>query len=219
MLSRARDVAFGFFQFAEDEIPFGVFADLLETGEALRRGTAGSRDVERYVACVDAGLRIQNDDALHHVLELPHISGPMIGIELAVGLRRQFFGLAAVGLGEGAQKVIGQQRDVALAIAQRRHVEGNDVEAIEEILPEVAALDLVLQIFVSGGDDAHVDLGAVVGAQRGKALLVKGAQHLGLGAQAHVGHLIQEQSAAVGALKLAHLIFGRAAETAFAMPE
>ncbi len=42
-------------------------------------------------------------------------------------------------------------------------------------------------------------------AQRCKALLIKRAQHLGLGFQAHVTHLVQQERAAVGALKDAAL--------------
>ena len=44
------------------------------------------------------------------------------------------------------------------AVAQRRDVKGYYVEAVEEILAKIAALDLLLQVLVGRGDDPDVHL-------------------------------------------------------------
>ena len=147
------------------------------------------------------------------------LPGQWILRQHAVRLRRQLLGLAPVGGGELAQEVIGQQRNVLAPLAQRRHVERNHVQPVEQILAKIAALDLLLQILVGGRDHAHVHLHELGRAHRLEALLVERAQHLGLRPQAHVADLVQEQRAAVGLLELADLVLVRAGEAALAVAE
>ena len=59
---------------------------------------------------------------------------------------------------ELGEEFAGEERDVFLAVAQGRDVEGDDVEAVEEVFAEVAAGDLLFEVFVGGGDDADVDV-------------------------------------------------------------
>ena len=115
--------------------------------------------------------------------------------------------------------MVGQQRDVLAAVAQRRHEKRNHVEAVEQVLAEIAALDLLFQILVGGGHHAHVHLHGFGRAHRLEALLFERAQHLGLGAQAHVADFVQKQRAAVGLLELADLVFVRAGEAALGVAE
>jgi hypothetical protein len=49
-------------------------------------------------------------------------------------------------------------RDVLGPLPQRRHVDGEDVEAVVEVLAEAALSDLVCQVTIGRGDNAHVDL-------------------------------------------------------------
>jgi hypothetical protein len=88
--------------------------------------------------------------------------------------------------------------------------EGNDVEAVEEVFAEVAARDLLFQVLVGGGDDAHVNVYRLGSAYGEKALLVQCAQHAGLRLQAHVAHLVQEERATVGAFEGAAFLRWRA---------
>ena len=53
--------------------------------------------------------------------------------------------VVGIGLGLGSvlhEEVLDQQRDVVLAVAQRRHVDVDDVEPVVEVLAEPALLDL-----------------------------------------------------------------------------
>ena len=56
------------------------------------------------------------------------------------------------------KQVLDERRHVGQPLAQRRHPQRVDVEAIVEILTEAAGLDLALEIAVGGRDDARRDL-------------------------------------------------------------
>ena len=84
-----------------------------------------------------------------------------------------------------------------------RHVEGDDVEAEVEVLAEAALADLLLEVLVGGGDDPHVHLDRARAAHGLDVLLLQRAQDLGLGLEAHVADLVEEERAAVGQLELA----------------
>ena len=58
--------------------------------------------------------------------------------------------------GELLQEVIGEQQDVGLPLAQRRHEDGEDVQAVVEILAEGAVGHRRLERLVGRGDQAHV---------------------------------------------------------------
>src|SRR6266852_2734807 len=96
-----------------------------------------------------------------------------------------------------------QDRNVFLAIAQRRNEEGNYVQAVEEILAEGAAGDFLFEIFICGGDDAHIYMESLIGADAFEALLFEDAEDFGLGAEAHVADFVEEERAAIGFGELA----------------
>ena len=52
---------------------------------------------------------------------------------------------------------VGEQRDVLAAFAQRRHAQLDHVQAVVEVLAELARLDQRGEVLVGGADDAHVD--------------------------------------------------------------
>ena len=88
--------------------------------------------------------------------------------------------------------------NVFAARAQRRQVDGDDVEAVEEVFAEAAVAHCLAQIDVGGGDDAHVHLDLLDAAEVHEAPVLQHAQNLGLRVHAHGGDLIQEERAAVG---------------------
>ena len=112
-----------------------------------------------------------------------------------------------------------QRRDVLAPIAQRRHVNRNDVEAVEQILAERALRDFFFEVLVGRGDHADVDLDDPVAAEPFELLLLKDAQHLGLRLQAHVADFVEEDRALVGLLELADLPIGGAGERALLVAE
>ena len=53
---------------------------------------------------------------------------------------------------------------ILLALIQWRNVNGNNVQSVEEVFAERAFLNLLVQIFVGGCNDAYVDLNRFVAA-------------------------------------------------------
>ena len=116
-------------------------------------------------------------------------------------------------------EMAGQDGDVLATLAQRRDVDGEDGQPVVQVLAEASALDLVLEAPVGGRHDAHVDrMGAVV-ADRPDLALLEHAQQLGLQARRGLGHLVEEQRAAVGHLEEPLAVAHRAREGAAAVTE
>ena len=98
------------------------------------------------------------------------------------------------------------KRNVLLALAQGRDKERDHVEAIEEIFAEVALGDFLFEIFVGGGDEAHIHAQRLRTADGSEHLVVERAEHFGLGFEAHVADFVEEEGSAVGALEMAALV-------------
>ena len=123
-------------------------------------------------------------------------------------------------LPELLEEELHQQRQVALALAQRRDVDVEDVEAVVEVLAEQARRDhALLQVAVGRGDDAHVDAHRLVGAQRLDHPLLQHAQQLGLRGHRHLGDLVEQQRAAVRGAEAAVALLDRAREGAALVTE
>src|SRR5580700_5269245 len=101
--------------------------------------------------------RIEDEDALDDIFQLTHISGPVVAGQSLEGFIAELDPRATVLTTKLEKKFASQKRNVLLALAQRRHEERDNVEAVEEIFTEVSLGDLFFKILVGGGDDAHVD--------------------------------------------------------------
>ena len=151
------------------------------------------------------GLGVEDEHAFDDVAQLADVAGPVILLEGGEG------GSVISTCGRpycwpnSCEEFAGEQRDVFLAVAQRRNEEGDDVEAVEEVFAEVAAGDLFFEVFIGGGDDAGVDVDGSAGADGIEALFVQSAQNLCLRLQAHVADFVEEEGAAIGALEGAAL--------------
>jgi hypothetical protein len=111
------------------------------------------------VLALDAlALGVQDQHALDQIAQLAHVAGPVV-----LAQRVERVGIISTWgrpycCAELLQEFLDQQRNVFLAVAQRRHEERDHVEAVEEVFAEVAAGDLLFEVLVGGGDDAHVDV-------------------------------------------------------------
>src|SRR5690606_35811309 len=63
------------------------------------------------------------------------------------------------------EKVLGQRQNILGALAQRRPAEGEHIQAIKKIFPEVAVGRFLAQIFVGCRDHTDVQLDFLVGTQ------------------------------------------------------
>ncbi len=120
---------------------------------------------------------------------------------------------------EAGEEVQRQLRHVLEALAQRRHPDREDVEAVVEILAELAVLDQLDHVAVGGRDQAEVDLDRLLGADRIDLAFLQRAQQLDLGVERQLADLVEEQRAAVGLLELADALVDGAGERALLVAE
>ena len=98
-------------------------------------------------------------------------------------------------------EVVREVLDVFLALAQRRKLHGNHVQAVEEVLAEALFADLVAQVAVGGRDDSYVDMPRLVRADGADFLVLDDAEEFYLGMQRHVADFVEEYGAAVRILE------------------
>ncbi len=94
-----------------------------------------------------------------------------------------------------------EQRDIFAAAAQRRQVDGDDVEPVVEIFAEPAFAHRLAQVDIGGGDDADVDLDLLNAAKLHEAAVLQHAQDLCLRVHTHRADFVQEERAPVGDLR------------------
>ena len=136
------------------------------SGEPRQHDVARVRDVARQVLDVDVGAAGQHHRVLDRVLRAgarcPGTGTATAPSSAACDSR----GAAAAGLAELLEEELHQQRQVALALAQRRDVDVEDVQPVVEVLAEQPLGDPLLEVAVGRRDDAHVDAHRFVGAER-----------------------------------------------------
>src|SRR5713101_6884303 len=168
---------------------------------------------------VDALLRGKNDGTLHDIFEFADVAGPIVvhqelhsrGSEMAQGL--------GIFLAVAVEEMREQRGNIFAAVAQRRQLQMNDVEAVIEILAEAALADEGQEIDVRGGDDAHVDFDLFGAAEAHELALLNDAEELGLRFGAYGGDFVEEDGALVGNFEEPFLRSDRAGESAFDVAE
>ena len=88
--------------------------------------------------------------------------------------------------------MVGEQEDVASPVAQRRQVDGKDVEAVEEVGAEPSGGEILFEVPVRRGDDPDIDLDHPGGTEGLELLLLEDAQQLDLRRGGELSHLVEE---------------------------
>ena len=107
---------------------------------------------------------------------------------------------------EAGEEVRGEEGDVLAPLAQGRDADGEDVEAVEEVLAEGALYGRSLEVAVGGRDHAHVDAHRARGADGAHLAELEGAQEAHLQRRRHLADLVEEDRAASGLLEEALLV-------------
>ena len=144
----------------------------------------------------DAALRGPHRQSGQHVLQLAHVAGPVVARQRGHRGRAKA-GAAADAIRGVAPEMLGEHRHVLAPLAQRRHGDVHDVEAIEKIEAEAAGLDLPRERAVGRRHDAHVDASRDILADAAQLAVLDHAQHLGLRARRQLADFVEEQRAAV----------------------
>src|SRR5579862_1715674 len=119
-----------------------------------------------------------HNGTLDYVLKFANIPRPVIGDQ-----QFQRFGGNAVQIfakfrRNALDKVLGEQRDVLAAFAQRWEANPDHVQAIEQVFTESSLLNFFRQILVGRGDDPHIDLNLLRTADAVETPLLQDAQQI-----------------------------------------
>jgi hypothetical protein len=177
-------------------------------------GAAAAVEDDLDLLGADRLAREKDGGALDDVPQLADIAGPAMrhhAVHRALAERH-----AARPLGE---EMLDQQRHVLAALAERRQVDREDGEAIEEILAETLGRNGFVDVAVSGGDYAGVDRDLAAAADALHRTLLDHAQQLHLHVGRHVADLVEEKRAAVRIFEAPALLADGAGERAFFMAE
>ena len=117
------------------------------------------------------------------------------------------------------EEALGEQGDVLAPVAQGGDLDGDDVEAVEEVLAERAGAGALAEVAVGGGDDPHVDRALLARADGAHGAALEHVQQLGLEGRGHLADLVEQERAAVGLGEEARARGGRAREGALHVAE
>ena len=108
------------------------------------------------VAQVQYGTRGKSAGAIQRMLQLAHVSRPLIFDQSTQSIIAEGVGGAGFSR-QTLQKMRGQQRNILLAFAQRGNTQVDDTEAVVEIFAEAALLHHRRQIAVGRRQDTYID--------------------------------------------------------------
>jgi hypothetical protein len=122
----------------------------------------------------------QNHRSLYEILQLPHVAGPVIGVECFHRFGWDRIDTFLHSLGEFLGEVSDQQWNVFSTLAQGRGGDRKDLKPIVQIVAELLFFNQSSQIPVGCGNDANIDADRASTPQSLKFLLLKHAEQLHL---------------------------------------
>jgi hypothetical protein len=112
-----------------------------------------------------------------------------------------------------------QRADVLLALAQRRHADGDDIQPVIEVSAKPAVRDLFLEVAIRRHDDARIHAERASATHAVELLVLQHLKELRLKARVHVADLVEEDGPLVGQLELAGLLGVSSRERSLLVPE
>src|SRR5690554_687835 len=111
-------------------------------------GSGGAGRGEPQVVRMDQVALGEDHAPLQGVLQLAHVAGPGVVVDLAAGGPGEAQPLALMALARLLQQGVGDHQHVILALPQRRQVDLHHVEAVVEVESELAGLRQGAQVAV-----------------------------------------------------------------------
>ena len=111
--------------------------------------------------------------------------------------------------------VLDQQRNVVAVITQRRKLDCNYVQAVQQVLSESALLHSLQRVLIGSRDHPHIDARLFSRAEPPQLPILKHAQKLRLEKDRHLRDLVQKQCAVVSELEAAYASVGCAGKRTF----
>ena len=181
----------------------GLRQRLIERNAHLRVGRCcggyrASRclDLRRQVSGGEGRIRFRHrNHPVDFVRELPDVPRPRIEDQVFQRFVAECQAALALLLGIASNVVLDQGRDFFTALAQRRHSQPDDVEAVEEVFAEASLRDQLLEIGVGRGDDADVHLDRMGLAERVDLVGLEKAEQLRLQVDRQIRDFVEKQRA------------------------
>ena len=161
----------------------------------------------------------QKHGPLNAVLQLPNVAGPVVCHQHVNGGRGDADDVLVVLPGVALHEIVGQEQNVGAPLPQRRDVDGEDVQPVIQVLPELLRLDELFQVPVGGGNHAHIRRNGERAAHALELALLQDPEELDLHGPRQVSNLVQEKGAALGKLEPAFPRCNGARESALLMTE
>ena len=152
----------------------------------------------RQVLGFDESAVADDHGAFQGVTQLAYISGPRVSLKHSQYRFAYVGDLAVVFLIHIGKQTFHQLADIFFMLAERRHMNVENVETVIKVLAQFSVGDGVVGNFVGRGEHAHVDRGFDLAAEAAEFVIFKHAQQLGLGAHGHLANLVEEQRSAFG---------------------
>src|SRR5467141_2926395 len=164
---------------------------------------------------VNTLLGREHHRALDDVFEFPHVAGPVVIHQKLHGRLREL----PEGLRVFLAIALQEKGHIFAAVAQRRNLEVDHVQAVKQIFAEAALANQSEEVDVGSGYDAHVNLELLGAAETHEFALLNHAQKFGLRFGANGGDFIEENGALIGDFEEALLGSNGAGEGALHMAE
>ena len=182
------------------------------------RGRRGRGETHEFGA--DGNTLLGEDGgAFDDILEFTNIAGPIVGEQSSYAAFRKSSAFDAVFLGKTLEKMIGEDFDIPRALAERGDLDGENIEAVVEILAKFAFLNRFEKVAVRGGKDADIDFDGFISPDAFEFPLLEDAEELGLEGEGDLTDLVEQNRAAIRQLEAAIPLIGRAGEGAFFVAE
>src|SRR6185369_784855 len=104
------------------------------------------------MAHVDRPAFTEDRRPFQDIAKLSHIPGPLVLKKCGSGLARQFSGWSSEGAADLLQRGVAQRNDVRGTIAQRRNLDVEHAETVEQVFAKAATLHCFPQVAVGCGD-------------------------------------------------------------------
>ena len=161
----------------------------------------------------------QHHRALDRILQLAHVAGPVVRDQQLHRVGREAVDRLGVLLRIALEEELRERRNVAPAIAQRRHLERDHVQPVIQIFAEPAFRHLLRQVAIRRRDHPHVDANRLRAAHALELVLLQKPQQLDLARRRDLADLVEEQRSAIRQLKPPVLAHHRARERPLLVPE
>src|SRR4051812_5217582 len=193
----------------------------LEVDERGKRaGVIAGRPVGTKDVAQTERRPVRNQDCLlEDVLQLANVARPVVRLQRLDRCAGKLQHRAAHLLAEVDDERMRERRDVLAALPQRRHGDGEDVEAIPEVFSEAARGHLPGQVAVGRRDDADVDVERPVAAHPLEVAVLQHPEQLRLQLERQLADLVEEERGAVRHFEAALALRLRAGESALLVSE